>query len=369
MKASLKFREDQKPLVRAKIPLNILGLPFQSGVVAGNAPELTLNLSTAFDSGPSLRLSYRPNDSSNPFSLSLKTGSGPFGSPLSSSLSFSAHFNLLHQHTLSNPIFTLNFSPSFGDFAFKKKVRSLDVDPSLWRGKKVGNANGVSSEDDDSSIEVVENPTKVGFGGGGIGRFRELSRNVVDVRASVSGLLSGMEVGARSEVPVMGRAVMSFRWGVRVPVELGALNSSKLSKFPFLVMNKIGIEHVHCRESKESNQGCKKMDDGKEISDRTHGAGSEMAEGWYLMRRQLDMLKDENGELRKAMEDLRYEFASKRGGSYRDADRSSSVKSDRWVGNADRSTPSDASTGYPGKGIEGDVSEELKKALKGGAGA
>ncbi|KAI4310676.1 hypothetical protein MLD38_035635 [Melastoma candidum] len=369
MKASLKFREDQKPLVRAKIPLNILGLPFQSGVIAGNAPELTLNLSTAFNSGPSLRLSYRPNDSSNPFSLSLKTGSGPFGSPLSSFLSLSAHFNLLHHHSVSNPVFTLNFSPSLGDFSAKKKVRSLDVDPNLWRGKKVGDANGVNSEDDDSSIEVVENPTKVGFGGGGIGRFRELSRNVVDVPASVTGLLSGMEVGARSEVPVMGRAVVSFRWGVRVPLEPGALNSSKLSKFPFLVMDKIGIEHVYCCQSKESGQGGKKMDDGKEISDPKHGAGSELAEGWYLMRRQLDMLKDENGELRKAMDDLRHEFTSKRVGSYRDADRSSSVKSNRWVGNADRKPLSDASTGYTGKGIEGNTNEELKKALKGSAGA
>uniref|UniRef100_A0A2P2PXG3 Uncharacterized protein n=1 Tax=Rhizophora mucronata TaxID=61149 RepID=A0A2P2PXG3_RHIMU len=61
MKASLKFREDQKPLFRAKAPLSIFGLPFQSGIVAGESKELTLNLATFFESGPSIKIAYRPN--------------------------------------------------------------------------------------------------------------------------------------------------------------------------------------------------------------------------------------------------------------------------------------------------------------------
>ncbi|KVI03502.1 hypothetical protein Ccrd_018184 [Cynara cardunculus var. scolymus] len=95
MKASMKFREEQKPLFRAKVPLNILGFPFQSGVVAGESKELSLNLSTFFESGPSVKVAYRPNDSINPFSLVFKTGIGHLGSPISSSLNMSAEFNLI----------------------------------------------------------------------------------------------------------------------------------------------------------------------------------------------------------------------------------------------------------------------------------
>ncbi|CAN1188873.1 hypothetical protein LINPERPRIM_LOCUS35728 [Linum perenne] len=75
MKASIKFRDEQKsPLFRGKIPLNILGFPFLSGIVAGDSKELSLNLSTFFDSGPSLKVAYWPNDSWNPFSFVVKTG-------------------------------------------------------------------------------------------------------------------------------------------------------------------------------------------------------------------------------------------------------------------------------------------------------
>ncbi|KAL3586496.1 hypothetical protein D5086_013363 [Populus alba] len=95
MKASLKFREEQNPLFRAKVPLSIVGLPFQSGIIAGESKELSLNLSTFFESGPSFKFSYRPNDTWNPFSLVIKTGTGPFGSPVSSSMIMSAEFNLL----------------------------------------------------------------------------------------------------------------------------------------------------------------------------------------------------------------------------------------------------------------------------------
>ncbi|CAI0461319.1 unnamed protein product, partial [Linum tenue] len=110
--ASLKFRDEQKPLFRAKVPLSILGLPFQAGIAAGEAKELSLNLSTFFDSGPSFKVAYRPNDSWNPFSLVLKTGSGSFGSPTSSAMVMSAEFNLVGK---GNPSFMLHFKPRFGE--------------------------------------------------------------------------------------------------------------------------------------------------------------------------------------------------------------------------------------------------------------
>ncbi|CAI0540083.1 unnamed protein product, partial [Linum tenue] len=109
----------------AKIPLSILGLPFQSGIVVGEAKELSLNLSTFFDSGPSFEVAYRPNDSWNPFSLMLKTGSGSFGSPTSSPMVMSAEFNLVGK---GNPSFMLHFKLRFGDFSIKKSQAS-----SGWR--------------------------------------------------------------------------------------------------------------------------------------------------------------------------------------------------------------------------------------------
>ncbi|KAH0884654.1 hypothetical protein HID58_060750 [Brassica napus] len=122
MKASMKFREEKNPLLRAKIPLSILGLPFQSGIVAGESKELSLNLSTFFESGPSLKLAYRPNDSHSPFSLVVKTGTGPFGSPISTSMLMSAEFNLLGNK--NSPTFMLHFKPRFGDFSIKKSHSS-----------------------------------------------------------------------------------------------------------------------------------------------------------------------------------------------------------------------------------------------------
>ena len=75
MKASIKFRDDDRPLMRAKVPVGVLGLPFQSGLVASGDPrDLRFDLSTAFASGPALRLSYRPNDPALPFAHAIHAG-------------------------------------------------------------------------------------------------------------------------------------------------------------------------------------------------------------------------------------------------------------------------------------------------------
>ncbi|CAN1178203.1 hypothetical protein LINPERHAP2_LOCUS33542 [Linum perenne] len=49
------------------------------------------------------------------------------------------------------------------------------------------------------------------------------------------------------EFPVRSHALMSFRWGLRVPVEdLDSMDATiNFKKLHFLVMNKIGIEHVY----------------------------------------------------------------------------------------------------------------------------
>ncbi|CAN6586543.1 unnamed protein product [Malus baccata var. baccata] len=333
MKASVKFREDQKPLMRAKVPLSILGLPFQSGIVAGESKELTLNLGTFFESGPSIKIAYRPNDAWNPFSLVVKTGTGSFGSPISSSMLMSAEFNLLGRGR--NPSFMLHFKPQFGDFSIKKSQSSVFE-------KIVGSQN-------DSA--VVETPVvEAEFSGKKITVLP--SENPAD--GVLTGVFSGMEVAARTSMPVRNRAVVSLRWGVRVPAEVkrsGANPTAGIAfqKIPFLVMNKIGIEHVEGGDSNGKTTKAAAEDKGV-----TFPGNGEVAEACFRVKHQLEALRTENGLLRKAVEDLRHEIAGTaksiaeseiNGGS-----RNSSGKVD-WRSNGNKKSP------------EGDVAEELKKAL------
>ncbi|RID65032.1 hypothetical protein BRARA_D00258 [Brassica rapa] len=346
MKASMKFREEKNPLLRAKVPLSILGLPFQSGIVAGESKELSLNLSTFFESGPSLKLAYRPNDSHSPFSLVVKTGTGPFGSPVSASMLMSAEFNLLGK---GNPTFMLHFKPRFGDFSIKKSHSSSGFD-------MIGPVNG----EEDSSIEVVDSP---GPGGG----LRKVTVLPSTSAGDIAGLVSGVEVAARTSLPVRGRAVVNFRWGVRVPTEIrrdfDPTAEISLRRFPFLVMDKIGIEHV-------DGSGCKEA---KPVSD----PGLRNSDDVCLV---LEELRSENRQLKRAVEDLRGVMVSNvrpfypatvdygSHSKYREAERSSNnnnngrARGERW--SSERTT-----SDYGGKKSkeEGDVAEELKKALKGAA--
>lgn len=339
MKASLKFREDQKPLLRAKVPLSILGLPFQSGVIAGESKELTLNLGTFFESGPSIKIAYRPNDTWNPFSLVVKTGTGPFGSPISSSMLMSAEFNLIGR---GNPSFMLHFKPQFGDFSIKKSQSSV------FDGKLVKSLNGAVPEDD-SSIEVVEKPFMNGASS-------KTALAVDSTAGTIAGLFSGIEVAARTTLPVRGRAVVNFRWGVRVPAEVKSVGENpnpnptagiSFQKIPFLVMNKIGIEHVDGGDSKKKTSPDVNFPP----------ASGDVAEACFTVKRQLEILHAENGLLKKAVEDLRREFNSVGDSSSgeRNGNKSSGGKFDRR--NNDK------------KSNEGDVNEELKKALMGATGS
>ncbi|XVE96089.1 hypothetical protein REPUB_Repub02eG0191200 [Reevesia pubescens] len=339
MKASLKFREEKRPVLRAKIPLSILGLPFQSGIVAGESKELTLNLSTFFESGPSIKIAYRPNDSWNPFSLIVKTGTGPFGSPISSSMLMSAEFNLLGH---GNPSFMLHFKPQFGDFSIKKSQSSVF--------DKAVKPRNDSVLEDDPSIEVVDSPAVNG------GFFAEKRKLAALNLGNIAGILSGMEVAARTAVPVKGKALVKFRWGMRIPSEMKSGFSGigdpsagiSFRKIPFLVMDKIGIEHVDSSDSKQAISTASKAD--PEV-----GTNADLAEACYTVKRQLEGLQSENGLLKRAVEDLRREISmGKCGdlnyGKYREIERN---------GNNNKSK----------KSMEGDVNEELKKALKGASGA
>ncbi|KAK7252262.1 hypothetical protein RIF29_36090 [Crotalaria pallida] len=300
MKASLKFRDEQKPLLRAKVPLNILGIPFQSGVVAGDSKELTLNLSTFFQSGPSIKFAYRPNDSGNPFSLVLKTGTGSFGSPVSSSMLMSCEFNLLTRNGKGNPttpVFMLHFKPSFGDFSFKKSQSSIFDNKG---GSRTRNNSGVALNDD-VSFEVVDSPQVIGSFGSFSPEKVPIFGTDSQAAGAIANLFSGMEVAARTTFPVMKRAAVNCRWGVRVPAEVRSGDGRTTAgiafqKIPFLVMDKIGVELL--------NGG---GGDSKKV---VAGAGSngDVAEACLTVKKQLEALQLENGLLRSAVEDLRREI-------------------------------------------------------------
>eukprot|EP00249_Psilotum_nudum_P016514 c25859_g1_i1 orf=409-1956(-) len=122
MKASLKFRDDEVPLFRGKLPLTVAGVQLLSGITVGNSQDLTIQLGTFFDAGPSCKLAYKPNDKESSFSLILKTGFGLWGSPNAAPLAMTAEFNLWGR---AGPFFSIHVKPRVGDFSVRKKASSF----------------------------------------------------------------------------------------------------------------------------------------------------------------------------------------------------------------------------------------------------
>lgn len=284
MKASIKFRDEQKPLFRAKIPLNIIGFPFQSGIIAGESKELSLNLTSFFEAGPTVKFAYRPNDSVKPFSLVFKTGIGHFGSPINSSFNMSAEFDLLTSFQNPNPSFKVHFKPRLGDFTVKKTVKTERV--------------------------VVK---KQGDGGGD-----EHAPVIVDFESPVSGVLRGVvddvEVAAVTSVALRRNAKVNFRWGVRVPPsedtvivlmknDNNSMAGISFDKLPFLFLNKIGIEHTG-----NGNNECRNVS-------KTGRKSVDVAEVFTGVKKQLDVVQGENVALRKALDTLRSEFSAVKNGN------------------------------------------------------
>lgn len=345
MKASLKFREEQKPLFRAKVPLSILGLPFRSGIVAGESRELSLNLSTFFESGPSINIGYRPNDAWNPFSLIVKTGTGPFGSPVSSSMLMSAEFNLLGR---GNPAFMLHFKPQFGDFSIKKSQSSVLDQKAILKAP-----NGGVLENDDTSIEVVESPM-----------LKKITVLPSRAAGEFAGVLAGVDMVATTALPVRSRAVVNFRWGVRVPAEITSESTAGINfkKMPYLVMNKIGIEHVDGADSKEKTS---KKEAGQELGITGRG---DVVEVCFNLKRQMEILQSENGLLKKAVEDLRREILDGKSNPFNGDLNSGKYREFERNGNNKASNNRNDRRNGEKKSMESDVNEELKRALKGASG-
>lgn len=345
MKASLKFREEQKPLFRAKVPLSILGLPFRSGIVAGESRELSLNLSTFFESWPSIKIGYRPNDAWNPFSLIVKTGTGPFGSPVSSSMLMSAEFNLLGR---GNPAFMLHFKPQFGDFSIKKSQSSVLDQKAILKAP-----NGGVLENDDTSIEVVESPM-----------LKKITVLPSRAAGEFAGVLAGVDMVATTALPVRSRAVVNFRWGVRVPAEITSESTAGINfkKMPYLVMNKIGVEHVDGADSKEKTS---KKEAGQQLGIT---GKADVVEVCFNLKRQMEILQSENGLLKKAVEDLRREILDGKSNPFNGDLNSGKYREFERNGNNKASNNRNDRRNGEKKSMESDANEELKRALKGDSG-
>ncbi|CAM0952019.1 unnamed protein product [Alopecurus aequalis] len=347
MKASIKFRDDDQPLLRAKVPIGVLGLPFLSGVSAGGDPkDLRFDLSTAFPSGPALRLSYHPNDPLQPFALSVRTGLGALGSPIRAPFALSAEFNLLSSNP---PAFQLLFKPRIGDFSLANSVRSPAISDSsaLPAPHKLADLSNGDDHEGHKAFSLNGN----GF-----------AANVADAGKSAGGvgaLLGGMRLTTRSMLPLWNRASLRFQWGLRVPPELKAAladdgygrkaGSLAVSKLPLLVMNKITIEHTPRPHPKSEG-------DKKGTKNTPPAEGDEFS----LLKRQLEALNDESIMLRHSVEGLRAEI-----GVSRAISAPSKGEARRMPGMSPPSKPDLHGNGKElGASGQDGASEELKKALE-----
>ncbi|KAJ6968035.1 hypothetical protein NC653_036084 [Populus alba x Populus x berolinensis] len=163
--------------------------------------------------------------------------------------------------------------------------------------------NGGASSDDHGSIEAVEAATPDVVDGVFCGKRITVLPPVT--ASAVAGLVSGVEVTAKTRLPVRSKAMVSFRWGVRVPAEIKSGGEStagiNFRTIPVFVMNKIGIEHVDGRDERSKKAGATgkvEMDSGN----------AEVAEACLGVKRQLEVLQGENGHLRKAVEELSEEI-------------------------------------------------------------
>ncbi|KAL3380810.1 hypothetical protein AABB24_001128 [Solanum stoloniferum] len=246
MKASLKFRENQNPIVKAKIPL---GFPLRSSIETSTNDvkdrDLCLSFSTFFQSGPVLKLFYRPNDSNRPYGLVVKTGVGSFGSPIEAPMTMSAEFNFLGN---GNPSFFLHFKPQLGDFSIRRSVNLRKIE-----NDDVQSNNFVPKDDEKQSGKVT---------------WANLF--------AAEGLLGG-EVHARTVFPIVDKVVGKIGWSLKFPAT---------GKMPYMAVSKLAIEHVW--KDKANSRG----NDG------------DVAEACLALKKELVDLESEKESLWKELEEM-----------------------------------------------------------------
>lgn len=218
-----------------------------------------------------------------------------------------AEFNFLgnSSSSSSNPRFFLHFKPRFGDFSVKKSQSSSISSTQIGSWGRTG-VSGVF-EEEDSSLEVVEKPSDDGFLSVGTAVAGGNKLAALPLRSSLDSAVSGMELGAKTQLPIRNGAVLKLRWGVKFPEGFQRLLKKNPTAgisthgIPLLVLNKIGIEHV----AKED----KKVGPNHEVG--SLGSSADLAETCFTVKRQLETLRSENAQLGKALDDLKVEFGNK----------------------------------------------------------
>lgn len=288
MKISVKLPDDhhhqsrrEPPLLilRAKVPITIFNLPFVSHFSTTNThpSDLSLSLSTNFASGPSLKFSYATAAGAAyvapPFNLTLKSGTGLFGSPKNSPLVISAHFSFSD----SNPKFSLHFKPQFGSFSLRKRINSP---PGIQPVTPSDRANDESGSDSPSfgfvPVEIPATPVA-----------KELS---VEKSENPNSIVKGIYMAARTQMPVAKKLELNFRWWVNFAED----------QMPVLRINKIGIQRVDESAS----------DDGKKNKETDMNDLQMMKGVCFWMKREVDALTKANREMKAEFEEMKSEKLS-----------------------------------------------------------
>ncbi|KAK6146424.1 hypothetical protein DH2020_020293 [Rehmannia glutinosa] len=289
MKISLKLLQDhqknhhQPPvLLRAKIPVTILNLPFLShfSTTTTHPSDLSLSLSTNFPSFPSLKFSYATSAAATPpLSVTLKSGTGLFGSPNNSPLVISAHFSFNPSNpNHPNPTFSLFFKPQLGSFSLRKSTFSHTQSSASSE-----TTNGDAGFDSNSfGFVPLERPETV----------KDLSVGKNDNDS----IFKGIRLAARTQMPVAKRVALNFRWWVNFAED----------QMPVLRINKIGIQRI---------DDVLKDDENKMKKSEANTGEVEVLKGMCIwMKNELDSLTRVNREMKCELEEMKVGHLGRNGG-------------------------------------------------------
>ncbi|OWM64106.1 uncharacterized protein LOC116206664 [Punica granatum] len=386
-------QQQQQPILKAKVPITVFSQPFATAVTATTAvrSDLSLSLSTNFPSGPSLKVSYSPNAaplSASPFSVTLKSGLGLFGSPKESPLTFSAHFSLSPSLNHPTPIFSLHFKPRIGHFSFHSSASS-NPNPSQipkfkppFASDSALNGSFLKTETPDSEKHELKtiphfNQASDHLGAdanGGIGigfkpavasmSWEELklepcggkdkvltkpnpigNLNFAESCNNRGDFFTGASFRARTALPIMKCLRLNFQWGLNLPADDAGFT------MPYLTVQKIGIERDEEVKILKAQSG-----------GHSRAGDSELLKGLCLwMRRDLEVMQRENAEMKQYLEEMRSGVGKRASVSMP----SSENKVDFEMWRSKKNGKEENGTGYsrPANQLF-DVESELRRAIK-----
>ena len=223
--------------------------------------------------------------------------------------------------------------------------------------------NGHLPNGNSSNGSVSDFETSNGLGNGSVGAEKPLVWSDLKRSSCYREILSGILVAARTSMPLTKRAVVNFRWGVKLPPESGTHGSK--APLPVLVVNKISLERV---------EEAKKVQDKKKDGEGKAGEMEVLKGMCSWMRREVEELQRENKQMKQMLESMRSQSPALRG---RRDEREAAVKTalpsppveglaefDKW-----RSRKGGGNSGVTENGNKdskklSEVESELQKAIK-----